>query len=360
MKIIAITAVMAAFLATPATALALSFVQETFGNAPVVKQPEWAEGVLGVVNLKSRVYLTRSIGGLANAVDENFFYKGDARALSEALRKFAAVKADERRLVLLPCQGKRYSFDKKRIDFDWQLQVRSGLCKEVTGSKHAVLTVYVSVAKPDGRPDPNRVERLIGDLDNDSFQKRQKAERELQALEGDAKPFLRDALKVRKELELTRRIERLLKRLPGFDVGDLEIPPGVTALTPSDLFAEHFESLSETDLTRCNIAGYGLVELAPYSAKVVPALTALLNKSKSEYIRRVAASCLERIGAGAKTALPALKMGLGDPDPNVRTAFRSAVDQIEKARDEPGWGKEVKKRRAILKDLDEWKKARGE
>jgi hypothetical protein len=73
MKIIAITAVMAAFLATPTTALALSSVQETFGNAPVVKQPEWAEGVLDVVNLKSRVYLTRSIGGLANAVDENFF-----------------------------------------------------------------------------------------------------------------------------------------------------------------------------------------------------------------------------------------------------------------------------------------------
>jgi hypothetical protein len=131
-------------------------------------------------------------------------------------------------------------------------------------------------------------------------------------------------------------------------------------LTPSDLFAEHFGNLSDTDLTRCNLAGHGLVELAPYSPKVVPALTALIEKGKSEYVRRVAASCLGRIGAGAKTALPALKGGLGDPDPNVRTAFQAAIGQIEKARAEPGWGEEVKKRLAILKDLDGWKKARGE
>jgi hypothetical protein len=141
MKIIAITAVLAAFLTAPATALALREVEETFGNAPVVKQPEWAEGVLSVVNLKSRAYLIRSVGGLDNAVDENFFYKGDARDLTEALRKFAAVKADERRLILLPGQGKTDSFDKKRIDFDWKLQVRNGICQEDTGSKHAVLTL---------------------------------------------------------------------------------------------------------------------------------------------------------------------------------------------------------------------------
>jgi len=124
----------------------------------------------------------------------------------------------------------------------------------MTKSKHAVLTAYINVAKPEGRPDRKRVERLIGDLDNDSFEKRQKAERELQALEGDAKPFLRDALKVRKELEVIRRIERLLKRLPGFDAGDLEIPPGVEVVTVSDLLAEQFEGLKDADALSCGLA----------------------------------------------------------------------------------------------------------
>src|SRR5262245_56210690 len=103
MKVVAIAAA-AALLTLPATAPALSFIKEEFGNAPVVKQPEWAEGVLGVVNLKSRVYFIRSVGGLApvQSVDEHYYYQGDARDLSAALRQFAAIPADERRLVLLP------------------------------------------------------------------------------------------------------------------------------------------------------------------------------------------------------------------------------------------------------------------
>ena len=41
MKVVAFAA--AALLAIPATALALA--QVTVGNAPMVKQPEWAEGI---------------------------------------------------------------------------------------------------------------------------------------------------------------------------------------------------------------------------------------------------------------------------------------------------------------------------
>jgi hypothetical protein len=39
--------------------------------------------------------------------------------------------------------------------------------------------------------------------------------------------------------------------------------------------------------------------------------------------------------------------------------FRPAVDEIEKAKDEPGWDEELKKRLTILKDIDEWKKTRS-
>src|SRR5262249_3033586 len=151
--------------------------------------------------------------------------------------------------------------------------------------------------------------------------------------------------------EVRRRIGALLGKLKGFDVGDLEVPPGVTVVTATDLLEAHLKGLSGADLTG---AMFGLVELARYSDKVVPALTARLDKGKSEDVRRVAAHCLGSVGAGAKTALPALKGGLGDPDPNFRTACQAAIDQIEKARPEPGWGEEVKRLCAVLKDLDEW------
>src|SRR6516225_6734178 len=118
MKVVALAAV-AALLAIHATALAL--LQVTHGNAPMAKQPEWAEGVLDVVNLESRVCAVWVNG------NETFYYRGDAGALNEALRKYAAVKADERRLVLLPGQKQAQSFDKKVIEFNWQLHVPSGI-----------------------------------------------------------------------------------------------------------------------------------------------------------------------------------------------------------------------------------------
>jgi HEAT repeat protein len=129
-------------------------------------------------------------------------------------------------------------------------------------------------------------------------------------------------------------------------------------VTASDLLGQHLAGLKDANPTRCVEAIYGLGELAPYSDKVVPALAGMLAKGKNEEIRQAAAWSLGQIGVMARAALPALKAGLGDPNENVRTAFRSAVEQIEKAKDEPGWREEFKRRIAILKDLDEWKKAR--
>jgi hypothetical protein len=120
MKVVAITAAAAMLLAIPATALALSF--ESFENAPLGKRADWAEGVLGVVNLDSRVYSL--LEGLAET--PTFFYQGDVRALNDAIRKFAAVKAEERRLVLLPGRGKTHSFARKLIDFDSNSRGRTG------------------------------------------------------------------------------------------------------------------------------------------------------------------------------------------------------------------------------------------
>jgi len=348
MKIIAIAA--AALFALPATALALA--EEAIGNAPRVKQPEWAEGVLDVVNLESRVYCVWVNG------NENFFYRGDARVLNDALRKFAAVKADERRLVLLPGRGITHSFNQKGIDFDWQLHVPSGIYLAVTKNKHAVLTVYINAEKPRGPLDRKKIEGWVRDLDDGSFMVREEASRALEKLGAAAKPLLREALKASPSAEVRRRIEAVLAKLEGIGASDLEIPTGLTVVTATDLIAEHLAGLKDADQTRCGLAISALSDLAPFSDKVVPALAGMLKKDKSAYARRIAAWSLGRIGDLAKDVLPALKEGLGDPDENVRTAFQSAVDLIEKAKADPGGEGEVKRRLTILKELDELKKAR--
>jgi hypothetical protein len=200
-------------LALPATALAESF--ESFGNAPLGKRPNWPEGALGVVNLEGRVYSLWQ----GQAEIPTFFYQGDGRALNEAIRKFAAVKAEGRRLVLLPGRGQTRSFGGKQIDFDWRLHLPLG--------GGAEMAAYVNAEKPRGPLDRKKAEKWLRDLDDESFEARQTASRGLEKLGVAAKPLLREALRGRPSVEARRRVERLLAKLQGVDAGDLEIPAGV-------------------------------------------------------------------------------------------------------------------------------------
>src|SRR3979490_2564344 len=136
MNTVCATAFLSLYLALPATLLALGM--ETFGNAHAVEQHDWAGGVVDVVNLKSRVF-SQWVNG-----NENFFYRGNAQALTEALRQYAAVKDDLRQLILMPRSGKTHTFDRKTVDFTWQLHVPSGIYKSVTKNSHPVMTVYVN------------------------------------------------------------------------------------------------------------------------------------------------------------------------------------------------------------------------
>jgi WD40 repeat protein len=63
------------------------------------------------------------------------------------------------------------------------------------------------------RPDPERVARLIADLDNDAFAAREHASEELTALGEQAKPALSAALASRPSAEVRRRVAALLERL---------------------------------------------------------------------------------------------------------------------------------------------------
>jgi hypothetical protein len=66
--------------------------------------------------------------------------------------------------------------------------------------------------KPAARPDPERMRRLVADLDNDRFAVRQAAARELEKLGGEASPALRQALAGNPSLEVRKGVEELLSK----------------------------------------------------------------------------------------------------------------------------------------------------
>jgi RNA polymerase sigma factor (sigma-70 family) len=79
-------------------------------------------------------------------------------------------------------------------------------------SATAFLGKQLRSAKP---PDATRIERLIADLDEERFQVREQAARELEALAERAAPALRKALAGKPSLEVKRRLETLRHRLEG-------------------------------------------------------------------------------------------------------------------------------------------------
>jgi RNA polymerase sigma factor (sigma-70 family) len=325
---------------------------EEFGEDRVTRRLDWADGMVNVANLDRRVY-SRWVNG-----QESFFYRASAQAVNDALRKFAAVTGDDRQLVLLPGSGKTQTVAGKPISFDWQLDVPGGLTKAFSGRKQAVLTVFISALKP--RPvERKQVEKWLGQLDSESFEVRAAASEELQNLGNDAKPLLRAALQAQPTVEMRRRIESLLNRLPSFDVADLEFPKGMVVNTASDLIAKGLEELKDADRNVRSLAIQDLSGLAFLSDEVVPALVEVFEKDKDAHIRQVAAACLGRLGHQAKPAVPILKQALEDPDANIRHTCGSALERIATAKDTPDQREQTRRDRAVAQEINEFKKATG-
>jgi RNA polymerase sigma factor (sigma-70 family) len=320
---------------------------EDFGAERVLNRPHWPEGLAAAVNGKGRVYAHWANG------TETFYYRGQPPAVNDTIRRYAAVKGDGRQLLLLPGPGRARTLRGKTVAFDWQIQARPAADRE-----RARMTIYLGAPRP--RPvDGPKVEQWLQDLDSASFRTREAASEELRKLGNNARPALRAALRSQPTLEVRRRIEQLLSRLPGFDLTDLEIPEGAALLDAGDVIAKGLEDLKRADPEVRRAAIEELSSLAHLSDKVVPALMEVFAKDEDPHLRQVAAACLADAGLAAKSAAPALKAGLNDADANVRHACEMALGRLAEVEDTPAERERVRRERAIARDIRAWKDARA-
>lgn len=257
-------AVVVAALTSGYGSTALGLGNETFGNAPKAEQPDWAPGVLAVVNLESRVY-SNWVNG-----NENFFYRGTAEALNEALKKFAAVQAEVKEVVVRPGPGETRAFDGRPVACDWQLHVPSG--------------IYLHMAK--------REQGTQADFRHATFT-----------------VFVHDR---------------------GIALDRIRIPAGVTVIGLPELVERYVKALQNADAHVRGHAAYLLGSTAPCADGVIGPLSERLADT-SEYVQRFAAGALGHLGSTAVPALGALKKGLEDKNENVRKACQEAMTKIEGA-----------------------------
>jgi WD40 repeat protein len=85
----------------------------------------------------------------------------------------------------------------------------------LTGSPRQAVALLAGRLRPVQAASPERLSRLVSELNNDAFDARERATVELEGLEETAVPALRDALRNQPTPELRRRLSRLLERLSG-------------------------------------------------------------------------------------------------------------------------------------------------
>jgi hypothetical protein len=83
----------------------------------------------------------------------------------------------------------------------------------LVGDPERALPLLRQRVQPVPTPEPGRIDRLVTDLDSDTFAVRDKATRELRQLGELAEPKLRQALSDHPSLELRRRAQGLLEEL---------------------------------------------------------------------------------------------------------------------------------------------------
>jgi hypothetical protein len=339
---------------------ALGLATEQFGNAPVTAGfPTFTADLLPVLNDKHRVYWYEVNG------DASFFYKGNTSVLNAMLKRFADG-GKGRELVLHAGPLKRTSLGGSRpILAHWQVHVPGGISLSrytdggLVTDKAPAIHVHVPCARVRSQVPAARIAGWIKDLDSDELKVRDNASRELdkqgQAVEG----ALRQALETSGSAEVRRRARALLARLPEINLETLVIPEEMAVAGPADLVSRCTKGLKSKEPVIRGVAAGALARLEPDRKKAVEGLMKVLKEDNNEYVRRCIAGELLREGWTARSALPALRKLMDDPDVNVKNAFRQTVGAIEKAKEEPGWQEQGKLTAAIQKDISAFLKERA-
>ena len=240
---------------------------EDFGHTVLneANYRDWPD-IMPLVNDPSRVYHSWVNG------NEQFYYRGDATALNNALRQFAACKAEVHEVLLRPAPCEVKSFNRtKTIRYDWNLHILGGIAQVMTTldqgskiwSKYPTMTVCIG-----------------GDI---SLEK-------------------------------------------------LEIPKGVSIIDVADLSRRYREALASTDKT---VRGWGaghLARLDPYNTENLAAITKLL-KDEDNWVRLNAAGALVVFGKKAESALPTLRDMLSTEDKQLKARIAKTIEKIQQAKD---------------------------
>jgi len=334
---------------TPAFALRMIMV----GNQTLGPGNGLDKEVLDAFNVPERVILSE--GGL----DGNYevYFLGGPKALNEALRRFAAIKAGKHEVILVPFPARPFDFGKKSYPYDWMMHIPPRRSDgRGTEREFVTMTVYIPNPGPPAPTDAVAARKWIADLGNDSFKVRELAARELAALGPSAAGIFREALKGKLTPEARDRLEKLLADVSkDIRVDTLDLPAGLTVVGPDDLLARARKLLADK---ADPIRGHGankLAECGVPAKEVLPELEKML-KSESEWGSNAAYGAIwgaNQLGAAAKPLLPALRAAAGSKDKDFAKACQQVIESIENSKDDAVPEAEAKKRAVIRKEIRE-------
>lgn len=175
---------------------------------------DWSKGWIVLFDVRTGKQLLRLQG--AASVVENLAFSPDGNKLASAQNDSTALVWD--------VSAARRKLPRSELTANDLERLWTDLCDADAVKAHAALwTLVAKPAKavpflkehlqPVPRVTPERLQRLIADLNADEFTRREEATHELAKLGSEAEPELRKALEGKPSLEMRRRAETLLKEL---------------------------------------------------------------------------------------------------------------------------------------------------
>ncbi|UCG48823.1 MAG: HEAT repeat domain-containing protein [Phycisphaerales bacterium] len=243
-----------------------AWATEQCGNKPFheVNYKDWP-GIMPVVNHTTRVYQIWVNGS------QNFYYKGDAAALNDCLKKFSALKVPVREVLIRPGPATTKTLEGQRIAYDWQLSIMGGISKRLT------------------------------------------------TLEGGSKIWNKHPMLI---INIGDRV----------NLKEIHIPKGVKVIEIRDLKKRYHEGLLSSDKT---VRGWGsarLAKLDAYDQENLERVIKLLNDD-DEWVRLNAAGVLTYFGRKARAAIPALKECAKTANEGLKKRIEKSIKEIENSED---------------------------